>query len=183
MTKEQMDECVAIIHLKPCSNSNKMKLRELFFPLTTDLSTTRLWTDCGDGRYCSCSLARHQSRLSPWLDGYFLSRKLGVYLFFIISIYLLDKQIIQVWQQGKGNGTIGATTSDAVSCAFSSFLLTLITFRLMNEAGYKVVIREWSTFKEHCTNARRSHFLVHSYKFRYYLISPLLLWLCYVYSN
>ena len=62
---------------------------------------------------------------------------------------------------------------------FPPFLLALITFRLMNEAGYKVVIREWSHVWEHLALMRGDHiFWSIPTEFRYYLISPLLLWLC-----
>lgn len=82
-----------------------MKLRELFFPYDHRPEHNKA-LDGLRGWAVLLVLFGHATNqgLSPWLDGYFLSRgKLGVYLFFIISAYLLDKQIIQVWQQGKGN--------------------------------------------------------------------------------
>lgn len=119
--------------------------------------------------------------LSPWLDGTLFSRgKLGVYLFFIISAYLLDKQIIQVWHQGKGNLNYWRYyIGRRIMRIFPPFLLALITFRLMNEAGYKVVIRAWSHVWEHLALMRGDHiFWSIPTEFRYYLISPLLLLLC-----
>ena len=93
---------------------------------------------------------------------------------------LLDKQIIQVWQQGKGNWNYWRYyIGRRIMRIFPPFLLALITFRLMNEAGYKVVIREWSHVWEHLALMRGDHiFWSIPTEFRYYLISPLLLWLC-----
>lgn len=84
-----------------------MKLRELFFPYDHRPEHNKA-LDGLRGWAVLLVLFGHATNqgLSPWLEGYFLSRgKLGVYLFFIISAYLLDKQIIQVWQQGRGNAS------------------------------------------------------------------------------
>jgi peptidoglycan/LPS O-acetylase OafA/YrhL len=159
-----------------------MKLRELFFPYDNRAEHNKA-LDGLRGWAVLLVLFGHATNqgLSPWLDGYFLSRgKLGVYLFFIISAYLLDKQIIQVWQQGRGNASYWRYyISRRIMRIFPPFLLALITFRLMNEAGYKVVIREWSHVWEHLALMRGDHiFWSIPTEFRYYLISPLLLLLC-----
>lgn len=120
--------------------------------------------------------------LTPWLEGTLLARgKLGVYLFFLISAYLLDKQIIQVWQQGKGNWNYWRYyIGRRIMRIFPPFLLALITFRLMNEAEYNVVIREWSHVWEHLALIRGDHiFWSIPTEFRYYILSPLLLLFCY----
>ncbi|HCP41518.1 MAG TPA: hypothetical protein DIT65_06960 [Cryomorphaceae bacterium] len=159
-----------------------MKLRELFFPYdyrpehNMALDGLRGWA-------VLLVLLGHSTNqgLSPWLEGTFLSRgKLGVYLFFIISAYLLDKQIIQVWQQGKGNLDYWRYyIGRRIMRIFPPFLLALITFRLMNESGYKVVISEWSQVWDHLALMRGDHiFWSIPTEFRYYLVSPLLLLLC-----
>lgn len=159
-----------------------MKLRELFFPYDHRPEHNKA-LDGLRGWAVLLVLFGHSTNqgLSPWLDGYILSRgKLGVYLFFIISAYLLDKQIIQVWQQGKGNLNYWRYyIGRRIMRIFPPFLLALFTFRLMNEAGYKVVIREWSHVWEHLALMRGDHiFWSIPTEFRYYLISPFLLWLC-----
>ena len=119
--------------------------------------------------------------LSPWLEGTLLSRgKLGVYLFFVLSAYLLDRQIIQVWQDGKGNWSYWRYyIARRFLRIFPPFVLALLVFRLMNEAGYKVVIREWSHIWEHLLFMRGDHiFWSIPTEFVYYLISPLLLLYC-----
>jgi peptidoglycan/LPS O-acetylase OafA/YrhL len=126
-----------------------MKLRELFFPYDHRPEHNKA-LDGLRGWAVLLVLFGHATNqgLSPWLEGTLFSRgKLGVYLFFIISAYLLDKQIIQVWQQGKGNLNYWRYyIGRRIMRIFPPFLLALITFRLMNEAGYKVVIESGPTF-------------------------------------
>jgi len=159
-----------------------MKLRELFFPYDHRPEHNKA-LDGLRGWAVLLVLFGHTTNqgLSPWLEDTLFSRgKLGVYLFFIISAYLLDKQIIQVWQQGKGNWNYWRYyTLRRIMRIFPPFLLALITFRWMNEAGYKVVIRAWSHVWEHLALMRGDHiFWSIPTEFRYYLISPLLLWFC-----
>lgn len=119
--------------------------------------------------------------LSPWLEGTFFARgKLGVYLFFVISAYLLDKQILQVWKQGKGSWSYWRYyIGRRFFRIFPPFLLALITFRMMNEAGFKVVMHTWDQVLHHLLLLRGDHiFWSIPTEFLYYLLSPVLLYLC-----
>lgn len=159
-----------------------MKLQALFFPHDDRPEHNRA-LDGLRGIAVLLVLFGHSTNqgLSPWLEGTFLSRgKLGVYLFFVISAYLLDKQIIQIWQQGKGDIKYWRYyIGRRFMRIFPPFLLALITFRLMNATGYKVVIHQWSHVWEHLLFMRGDHiFWSIPTEFCYYILSPFLLLFC-----
>ena len=116
--------------------------------------------------------------LAPWIaDGFLARGKLGVYLFFLISAYLLDKQIISVWMQGKSNLDYWRYyILRRVLRIFPPFVMALFVFRFVNEMGLNVVIDDLKEIWEHLTLRRGDHiFWSISTEFRYYLLSPLLI--------
>ena len=116
--------------------------------------------------------------LAPWIAGGFLTRgKLGVYLFFLISAYLLDKQIISVWMQGRSNlGYWRYYLLRRVLRIFPPFIAALFVFRFANEIGLKVVIQDLNEMLEHVTLRRGDHiFWSIPTEFKYYLFSPVLI--------
>jgi len=116
--------------------------------------------------------------LGPFeLDNLLVRGKLGVYLFFVLSAYLLDRQIIKMFQLGRADRSYWLYyISRRVLRIFPLFFLALIVFRLANAAGFKVVIHSWSQLWEHLALQRGDHiFWSIPVEFKYYLISPILL--------
>lgn len=111
-------------------------------------------------------------------DSMMIRGKLGVYLFFVLSAYLLDRQIIKMFQQGRAQWDYWLYyISRRVLRIFPLFFLALVVFRLANAAGIKVVIHSWRQVWEHITLQRGDHiFWSIPVEFKYYLISPILLY-------
>ncbi|MGB0312229.1 MAG: acyltransferase family protein, partial [Schleiferiaceae bacterium] len=111
-------------------------------------------------------------------DSMMIRGKLGVYLFFVLSAYLLDRQIIKMFQQGRAQWEYWRYYfSRRVLRIFPLFFLALVVFRLANAAGLKVVIHSWGQLWEHLTLQRGDHiFWSIPVEFKYYLISPILLY-------
>ena len=110
-------------------------------------------------------------------DSMLIRGKLGVYLFFVLSAYLLDRQIIKMFQQGRAKWDYWLYyMSRRVLRIFPLFFLALVVFRLANEAGLKVKIQNWGQLWEHLALQRGDHiFWSIPVEFKYYLISPILL--------
>ncbi|MGB0194133.1 MAG: acyltransferase family protein [Schleiferiaceae bacterium] len=111
-------------------------------------------------------------------DSMMIRGKLGVYLFFVLSAYLLDRQIIKMFQQGRAQWDYWRYYfSRRILRIFPLFFLALIVFRLANAAGLKVVIHSWGQLWEHLALQRGDHiFWSIPVEFKYYLISPILLY-------
>ena len=111
-------------------------------------------------------------------DSMMIRGKLGVYLFFVLSAYLLDRQIIKMFQQGRAQWDYWLYyISRRVLRIFPLFFLALVVFRLANASGLKVVIHSWGQVLEHITLQRGDHiFWSIPVEFKYYLISPILLY-------
>lgn len=116
--------------------------------------------------------------VAPMGAGSLLVRgKIGVYLFFIISAYLLDRQIIRVWREGRGNKAYWTYyASRRFLRIYPPFLLALLVFRVANSVGLPVVIHAPSEIFEHLFLMRGDHiFWSIPTEFVYYLLSPLLI--------
>jgi len=116
--------------------------------------------------------------LGPFGDHSLLIRgKLGVYLFFVLSAYLLDRQIIKMFQQKRAQWDYWLYyISRRILRIFPLFFLSLVVFRLANASGLNVVIHEWMDVWQHLALQRGDHiFWSIPVEFKYYLISPLLL--------
>ena len=111
-------------------------------------------------------------------DSMMIRGKLGVYLFFVLSAYLLDRQIIKMFQQGRAQWDYWRYYfSRRVLRIFPLFFLALVVFRVTNAAGLKVVIHSWGQLWEHLALQRGDHiFWSIPVEFKYYLISPILLY-------
>jgi len=111
-------------------------------------------------------------------DSMMIRGKLGVYLFFVLSAYLLDRQIIKMFQQGRAQWDYWLYYfSRRILRIFPLFFLALVVFRLANAAGLKVVIHSWGQLWEHLALQRGDHiFWSIPVEFKYYLISPILLY-------
>ena len=111
-------------------------------------------------------------------DSMMIRGKLGVYLFFVLSAYLLDRQIIKMFQQGRAQWDYWRYYfSRRVLRIFPLFFLALVVFRVANAAGLKVVIHSWGQLWEHLALQRGDHiFWSIPVEFKYYLISPILLY-------
>ena len=111
-------------------------------------------------------------------DSMMIRGKLGVYLFFVLSAYLLDRQIIKMFQQGRAQWDYWRYYfSRRVLRIFPLFYLALVVFRVANAAGLKVVIHSWGQLWEHLALQRGDHiFWSIPVEFKYYLISPILLY-------
>ena len=112
-------------------------------------------------------------------DSLLIRGKLGVYLFFVLSAYLLDRQIIKMFQQGRASWDYWLYyISRRVLRIFPLFLLALIVFRAANASGLKVVIYDWKEVWQHLALQRGDHiFWSIPVEFKYYLISPVLLFI------
>jgi len=116
--------------------------------------------------------------LAPVLEGSLLIRgKIGVYLFFIISAYLLDRQIIRVWREGRGDAAYWRYyASRRFLRIYPPFVLALLVFRWANSSGLPVVIRSPQEIVEHVLLLRGDHiFWSIPTEFVYYLISPVII--------
>ena len=156
-----------------------MNLRKLFFPLDKS-SRHQPAMDGLRGLAVLFVLVAHaiNQGLLTVPEGTFVSLgKLGVYLFFIISAYLLDKQIIQVFLRGEQGWSYWRYyISRRLLRIFPPFILALLVFRLMNEAGYKLAIGQWSDVWGHLMLGQGdSIFWSIPVEFCYYLVSPLLI--------
>ena len=111
-------------------------------------------------------------------DSMMIRGKLGVYLFFVLSAYLLDRQIIKMFQQGRAQWDYWRYYfSRRILRIFPLFFLALVVFRIANAAGLKVVIHSWGQLWEHLALQRGDHiFWSIPVEFKYYLISPVLLY-------
>jgi peptidoglycan/LPS O-acetylase OafA/YrhL len=116
--------------------------------------------------------------LGPFGESSLLIRgKLGVYLFFVLSAYLLDRQIIKMLQQGRADWDYWLYyISRRILRIFPLFFLALIVFRMANASGLKVVMHDWGDVWQHLALQRGDHiFWSIPVEFKYYLISPIVL--------
>jgi len=116
--------------------------------------------------------------LGPFGESSLLIRgKLGVYLFFVLSAYLLDRQIIKMLQQGRADWDYWLYyISRRILRIFPLFFLALIVFRVANASGLKVVMHDLGDVWQHLALQRGDHiFWSIPVEFKYYLISPLVL--------
>ena len=113
--------------------------------------------------------------IAPLGAGSLLVRgKIGVYLFFIISAYLLDRQIIRVWREGRGDKAYWRYyASRRFLRIYPPFVLALFVYRVANSVGLPVVIHAPSEIIEHLFLVRGDHiFWSIPTEFLYYLLSP-----------
>ncbi len=109
--------------------------------------------------------------------------KSGVYLFFILSAYLLDKQIIEKFTKGKANKEYW------INYIFRRFLriyplyvIVLITYFLLFKVGFNTHIESIQDLFQHIILFEgKSVFWSIAVEFKYYLISPFIIYICHQY--
>ncbi|MEH6535189.1 MAG: acyltransferase [Psychroserpens sp.] len=106
--------------------------------------------------------------------------KVGVYLFFVLSAYLLDRQIALAFMTKKSS--IGYWKNYFLRRflrIYPLFVIALILHGLLNLAGIKTVIDRIIDIPLHMALLRgESIFWSIPVEFKYYLISPLIMWFC-----
>jgi peptidoglycan/LPS O-acetylase OafA/YrhL len=104
----------------------------------------------------------------------------GVYLFFILSSYLLDRQIAQNLLKYKTNkGYWMNYTLRRFLRIYPLFIITLLIFYILNLLGFKNVISSTSELFYHLALLKgESIFWSIPVEFKYYILSPFLMIIC-----
>jgi len=104
----------------------------------------------------------------------------GVMLFFVLSAYLLDRQITQALQQRQASTRYWANYAlRRFLRIFPLFTLALVVYWHLSTLGYSTEIDSRTTLVQHLFLQRgESIFWSIPVEFKYYLISPLILWGC-----
>ena len=111
--------------------------------------------------------------------------KIGVNLFFVLSAYLLDKQILQALKAGKANiGYWKRYTLRRVFRIYPLFLFALSFHYIFYITGFKTVIESPQEIITHLFLVEgKSIFWSIPVEFKYYIISPIVIFLIYRYFN
>ncbi len=104
----------------------------------------------------------------------------GVYLFFVLSAYLLDQQIIRAMANGTANSFFWRRYFiRRVLRIFPLLILALITFYLIFRFGVITPIRSMNDIVRHFFLLDgKSIFWSVPVEFKYYVLSPLIIWVC-----
>lgn len=115
----------------------------------------------------------------PYLN-FRYSGKVGVYLFFVLSAYLLDYQIAQAFIKGKANQRYWSNYFlRRFLRIFPLFALALVVHYLFTLAGITTVIDVIEDIPKHLfLLAGENIFWSIPVEFKYYFISPLIMWAC-----
>lgn len=102
----------------------------------------------------------------------------GVMLFFVLSAYLLDRQIVLAFQNQRANTRYWLNyTLRRFLRIIPLYALVLCLYRLFHSYGYAGGISSWNGVMEHLLLQRGDGvFWSIPVEFKYYLISPILLW-------
>ena len=106
--------------------------------------------------------------------------KMGVYLFFLISAYLLDRQIALAFVKGR---TSTAYWKNYFLRRFLRiyplFIIALITFASLSYFNFQTTIEGVEDIWQHAILQKgERHFWSIPVEFKYYFLSPILLWFC-----
>ena len=106
--------------------------------------------------------------------------KVGVYLFFVLSAYLLDRQITQAYIKGSVSKNYWKNYAlRRFLRIYPLFAIALIFHWVLNAVGIKTVINKFLDIPFHLLMLKgESIFWSIPVEFKYYLVSPLLLWFC-----
>jgi peptidoglycan/LPS O-acetylase OafA/YrhL len=109
--------------------------------------------------------------------------KVGVYLFFVLSAYLLDRQIALVFMTNKSSKRYWKNYClRRFLRIYPLFIIALILHGLLTLTGFETVIDKITDFPAHMLLLRgESIFWSIPVEFKYYFISPLLMWFCHKY--
>ena len=106
--------------------------------------------------------------------------KPGVFLFFVLSAYLLDRQIIVGFVNGKANAKFWANYfTRRFMRIFPLYIIALLVFYGCYKAGFATPIHDWATIGRHLTLQQGlGIFWSIAVEFKYYFISPLIMAFC-----
>lgn len=109
----------------------------------------------------------------------------GVYLFFILSAYLLDGQIANKLQKKQANNLYWKNYFlRRFTRIYPLFALSLIAYFMVDRLGYSTAINESSDIPMHLLLQRgKSIFWSIPVEFVYYFISPILIYISYKWLN
>ena len=104
--------------------------------------------------------------------------KIGVFLFFMLSAYLLDRQIAQRFRAEKAGSHYWKNYFlRRLLRIYPLFLLALISWWMLNETGYFKVISSLQEIADHLLLMRGENvFWSVPVEFKYYFLSPILMW-------
>lgn len=111
--------------------------------------------------------------------------KVGVYLFFMLSAYLLDRQIAQAFLKNKATKKYWRNyLLRRFLRIYPLFFIALISYGLLTLLGFKTVIDNINDVPEHLFLQKgESVFWSIPVEFKYYFISPLIMWFCHKYLS
>jgi len=106
--------------------------------------------------------------------------KIGVYLFFVLSAYLLDRQIALAFINNKSSSHYWKNyTLRRFLRIYPLFLIAIILYGVINLIGYSSVIDNLIDIPLHLFLVKgESIFWSIPVEFKYYIISPFIMWLC-----
>ena len=131
-------------------------------------------------------LLSHASNASLHFHEYLNFRgigKVGVYLFFVLSAYLLDRQIALAYMTGKSSGSYWKNYFlRRFLRIYPLFVIALFTYALLTASGIKTDIDTYSDIPMHLLLLRgESVFWSIPVEFKYYFLSPIIMWICHRY--
>jgi len=111
--------------------------------------------------------------------------KIGVYLFFVLSAYLLDRQIAIAFKEKKSNKQYWKNYFlRRFLRIYPLFIIALIIHGLFTIIGIETVINKITDIPLHMALVKgESIFWSIPVEFKYYFISPFILWICNKYLN
>lgn len=106
--------------------------------------------------------------------------KSGVFLFFILSAYLLDKQITLAFKRDIVNLQFWKTYfAKRFLRIFPAFIISLLLYRFLNVFELNHTLKSWESVLSHIFLLEGlNHFWSIPAEFKYYLISPLVMMFC-----
>lgn len=115
----------------------------------------------------------------PYLDFHGVG-KVGVYLFFVLSAYLLDRQIALAFMQSKSSRSYWSNYFlRRFLRIYPLFFLALVIYGLLSFIGFPTSIDKIKDIPLHMMLLRgESIFWSIPVEFKYYFLSPLIMWFC-----
>ena len=106
--------------------------------------------------------------------------KYGIYLFFVLSAYLLDRQIGSALLENKADkGFWKSYFKKRILRIYPMYIAALFLFGVLNYWGFDTVIDKLEDIPLHLLLIKgESIFWSIPVEFKYYILSPLILWIC-----
>jgi len=169
--------------ITPAQTSKKYSVRKLLFPYDSKKDHFKALDGLRGAAVLLVILSHaslHKVYLLPGLDFSGMGKP-GVFLFFVLSAYLLDRQIIVGFVNGKANALFWANYFlRRFLRIFPLYLIALLVFYGCFKFGVKASwIDSISTIWKHLTlQEGRGIFWSIAVEFKYYFISPLIMAFC-----